>query len=100
MGVQGCPLPKRSALKTNSEKTGIKCQRNDSASGVNVQCNALSEKDYVAFANSSYLMQVLQSQNDLPDVDADLALGEVLPLVEMGEELTSADIVWGRRKIG
>ena len=39
-------------------------------------------------------MQMLQGQDDLSDVDPDLALGEVIPLVQVCEHLSSTHVVY------
>ena len=44
----------------------------------------------------AYLVQVFQSQDDLGDVDAHLLFGELLPLVEVREELAAADVICNR----
>lgn len=38
-------------------------------------------------------MQMLQGQDDFPDVDAHLILREVVPLIQVGEHLSTADII-------
>lgn len=36
---------------------------------------------------------MLEGQNDFADIDAHFLLGEVLPLVQMGKQLTAAHVV-------
>lgn len=36
-----------------------------------------------------YLVEVLEGEDDLSDVDADLVLGEAVPLVQMREQLAA-----------
>lgn len=50
---------------------------------------------------TSHLMQVFKRQNDLPTVKPHLVFGEVVPLVQVGEQLPTAHVVWkgrGRQK--
>ena len=41
-----------------------------------------------------YLMEVLQGKDNLRDVYSDLTLLELLALVQVGEQLTPAHIIW------
>ena len=44
-------------------------------------------------ATPTHLVQMLEGQNDFANVDAHFLLGEVLPLVQMGEQLAAAHVV-------
>ena len=39
------------------------------------------------------LVQVFQSQNDFSDVNPDFVFGKLFPLVEMGEQFASIDVI-------
>lgn len=41
----------------------------------------------------SYLVQLFESQDDLGYVNPDFVFGESLPLMQMGEQLTSAHVI-------
>lgn len=40
-----------------------------------------------------YLVQMLQRQDDFADVNSHFVLGEVLALVQMGEQLAAANVI-------
>lgn len=44
----------------------------------------------------AHLVQVFQGQDDLCDVDAHVLLGELLPLVQVREELPAAYVICSR----